>query len=225
MTLIPDRAEILRSLQLLVAPGDIFEIRAIKTKKATFSGYYNDWERAADQAFDLNDDPHIAAPVIYVTLNPCQPDLLARAVNQLKPFAQVTTQDAEIVRRYWLLLDFDAVRPAGISSNNQEHELAIARAAACLEYLSAQGWPLPVSADSGNGGHLLYRVDLPNDAASTELIKRVLQALAAKFDDALVTVDQSVFNASRITKLYGTVTRKGYSTPERPHRLARILWN
>ena len=72
---------------------------------------------------------------------------------------------------------------------------------------------------------MLYRVALPNDAASTELLKRVLQALAAKFDDAQVTVDQSVFNASRITKLYGTVTRKGDSTPERPHRLARILWN
>jgi hypothetical protein len=225
VTLTPDRAEILRSLQLLVAPGDIFEIRAIKTRKATVSGYSNDLEIAADLAFDLADNPHISAPAVYVTLNPCLPDLLARSANQLKPFAQVTTQDAEIVRRIWLLLDFDPKRPAGISATKQEHANALARAAACREYLSAQGWPMPVTADSGNGGHLLFRVEMPNDDASTDLIKRVLQALAAKFDDALVTVDQSVYNASRITKLYGTVTRKGDSTPERPHRLARVLWN
>jgi hypothetical protein len=225
VTLAPDRAEILRSLQLLVAPGEIFEVRAIKTKKATVSGYFDDLERAADLAFDLGDDPHVSAPAVYVTLNPCLPPLLSRAVNQLKPFAQVTTQDGEIVRRIWLLLDFDPVRPAGISSTDQEHELALARAEACREYLSTQGWPEPVSADSGNGGHLLYRIDLPNDAASTELVKRVLQALAAKFDDASVTLDQSVFNASRICKLYGTPCRKGDSTPERPHRLAAIQWN
>ncbi len=32
--------------------------------------------------------------------------------------------------------------------------------------LAAEGWPAPVVADSGNGGHLLYRVDLPNDDGS-----------------------------------------------------------
>jgi len=32
-----------------------------------------------------------------------------------------------------------------------------------------------------------------------------------------------VFNPARIWKLYGTVSRKGDSIPERPHRLARIL--
>jgi hypothetical protein len=38
-----------------------------------------------------------------------------------------------------------------------------------------------------------------------------------------VKVDQTVFNASRIVKLYGTVARKGDHTPDRPHRLSRIL--
>jgi hypothetical protein len=36
-------------------------------------------------------------------------------------------------------------------------------------------------------------------------------------------VDQSVFNASRITKLFGSIARKGDDIPERPHRLSRIL--
>lgn len=54
-------------------------------------------------------------------------------------------------------------------------------------------------------------------------MKGCLEALAARFDDALVKVDRTVYNASRILKVYGTVARKGANTIERPHRLARII--
>ena len=55
-----------------------------------------------------------------------------------------------------------------------------------------------------------------------------LKALAARFDDAHgqtqpVTVDTGVGNAARISKIYGTWVMKGDATPERPHRIARIL--
>jgi predicted P-loop ATPase len=225
MNLAADRQEILRALELLVPPDGNFELRAPKTKKATVSGYYASLETASNHAVTISDDPHIGAPAIYITVNPVLPDLLARSANQFNTFATVTTQDAEIVRRIWLLIDCDPVRPAGISATEEEHAAALARAQAICEWLTEQGWPMPVSADSGNGGHLLYRIDLPNDNASTNLLKRVLKALASRFDDALVIVDQSVFNAARICKLYGTVTRKGSDTPTRPHRMARILWN
>ena len=36
-------------------------------------------------------------------------------------------------------------------------------------------------------------------------------------------LDQAVFNPARLTKLYGTMARKGDNTPDRPHRLARII--
>jgi hypothetical protein len=38
-----------------------------------------------------------------------------------------------------------------------------------------------------------------------------------------VVVDLTVFNAARITKLYGTMTCKGDSTTDRPHRRSRVL--
>jgi hypothetical protein len=38
-----------------------------------------------------------------------------------------------------------------------------------------------------------------------------------------VNVDVSVFNAARISKVYGTMACKGDDVPERPHRLSRIL--
>ena len=41
--------------------------------------------------------------------------------------------------------------------------------------------------------------------------------------DALAKVDETVGNPARIGKLYGTWARKGDSTADRPHRLARIL--
>ena len=87
--------------------------------------------------------------------------------------------------------------------------------------LKAQGWPEPIVADSGNGFHLNYAVDLPT--ADSELVERFLKTLSAKYSTPAVHVDDSLFNPSRILKLYGTWARKGDSIPSRPHRLARVV--
>ena len=55
-------------------------------------------------------------------------------------------------------------------------------------------------------------------------MKFCLATLDALFSDDRVTVDTANFNAARIWKLYGTVSRKGDDTPDRPHRRSRILW-
>jgi hypothetical protein len=93
----------------------------------------------------------------------------------------------------------------------------------CYKYLAAQGWSTPIIADSGNGYHLLYPIDLPNDDASRKLIERTLKALDGLFGDESVDFDVKNFNAARIWKLYGTLARKGDPVPERPHRVARML--
>src|SRR5262245_9194562 len=80
---------------------------------------------------------------------------------------------------------------------------------------------MPAACDSGNGFHLLYPSDLPPSDAP--LLKSVLVALAECFDSDAVEIDKSVFNASRITKLYGTRAAKGDSTADRPHRLSRMV--
>jgi hypothetical protein len=51
----------------------------------------------------------------------------------------------------------------------------------------------------------------------------MLDALAESFDTGQVHIDTSVHNPSRISKLYGTLARKGDHTAERPHRVTRIL--
>jgi hypothetical protein len=55
------------------------------------------------------------------------------------------------------------------------------------------------------------------------LVKDCLKVLAHRFSDNGVIVDESTSNASRICKLYGTLTRKGDATPDRPHRYSAIL--
>lgn len=85
------------------------------------------------------------------------------------------------------------------------------------------GWQTPLLADSGNGAHLLYRIDLPNDDISRDLVKRCLEVLASMFNDAVAQVDTANFNAARIWKLYGTMSRKGDSTADRPHRRSQII--
>jgi hypothetical protein len=91
------------------------------------------------------------------------------------------------------------------------------------EYLRSQGWPAPIVCDSGNGYHLLYRIDLPADQESLELVASVLEALDFKFSDDAVKVDTTTKNAARITKAYGTTAKKGDDLPERPHRPSKIL--
>lgn len=202
-------------------PGAAFEVRILGTSKGTVSGYFDDVDVAAS-ALRVVIRQFGGRSSLYVAMNPIRPACLARAVNRFLPFAKVTTTDADILRRRYLLIDVDPTRPKGISSTDEELRRALAKRDEVVAYLTARGWPMPILAMSGNGGHALYRVDLPNDNRSRELIRSCLFALANRFNDALVSVDTSVYNAARIVKLYGTFARKGDSTPERPHRLSTI---
>jgi hypothetical protein len=198
----------------------VFEVRVPKApRKGTGCGYWNDTAACSIAVTSINTD----APGIYITLNPINPALLNRCANRMEWFAQLSSTDSEVVRRRWLPLDFDPKRPAGVSSTNEEHEAALLRAREVREWLSEQGWPEPIFADSGNGAHLLYRIDMPNDAVSGTLVAETIRAVAAVWTDDMVSVDQTVHNAARIWKLYGTVSAKGDDTPTRPWRVSKFL--
>ena len=211
---------IIESFSLLKHEGDVAELRILKTEKGTISGYFNNNQQlVADVA--SNHDGKV--PAIYFTLNPVKPDLLSRAANRIIERAKHTTADADIECRRWFPIDFDPVRPAGISSTDEEHQAAHTMAKEVQQFLTEKGWSEPIFADSGNGAHLLYPIDLPNDDESTMLIKTSLEALDFLFSNETVNVDKSVYNAARIWKLYGTMACKGDHTEERPHRLSKIL--
>ena len=215
-------SEEIRRAVALLADG-VIEVRAL-ADGVTHSGYFDDHEALTRAVEALDADRAVAG--IYVTLNTVNPALLARRANRIKmrlSRKDATTADADILRRRWLPVDIDPVRPSGVSSTDDEHDAALNAAERIAAYLAEQGFPAPIRADSGNGAHLLYRIDLPNDDPSTALVKGALATLDALFSNETVTVDTANHNAARIWKLYGTLSRKGDNTPERPHRRAKVL--
>lgn len=209
--------------------GDVRELRAFGVpdrkgadfKNPILSGYYDDPERMAAEAVRLSE---LGAEAVYYTPNPCHPDCLARAVNRTRRVKKgETTQDTQITRRAALLIDADPVRLTGISSTDGEHDASRRRIWQVTDALEVAGWPAPIVVDSGNGHHALYALDLANDDAALELVRGALAGLAAAHSDAVVGIDVSVCNASRIFKVPGTWARKGDHTEQRPHRLSRMV--
>lgn len=211
-------ATIHQALTTVLEPEALAELRIIGPGDVT-SGYYDDLKAMARDAAAASGH----AEGVYMTLNPVRADLLERSPNTIRRKARPLTGDRDILRRRWLLVDLDPKRPSGVSSTDAEHAAALARAREIRGALQAEGWPDPILADSGNGAHLLYRVDLPNDSSVTTLMRRALQALDLRFTDVAVSVDLTTFNASRLVKVYGTLAAKGPNTAERPHRVSALV--
>ena len=218
-----DTAEIRKALSLLFSDGAVVELRALGDG-GVHSGYFTEMDTLAERATGMDTFQDIHG--VYVTLNEVNPALLSRRANRVKQRLSrkdATTADADIVRRRWLPIDLDPVRPSGVSASEEEHTAAFDRAEEIAVWLTEKGFPAPVLADSGNGAHLLYRIDLPNDDDAAQLVKACLGVLDAFFSDGTVHCDTANFNAARIWKLYGTTACKGDNTEARPHRQARII--
>src|SRR5262245_41156784 len=148
---------IAEALALLLEPGSVAELRVLNTNRGTVSGYFDDANALARAAAQWSGQ----APGVYVTLNNVLPELLARASNHVVERAKQTTSDRDVDRRRWLLVDLDPVRASGISSTDTEHEGALDRARQIRSWLVELNVPADaiVFADSGNGAHLLLRID------------------------------------------------------------------
>jgi hypothetical protein len=197
------------------------------------SGYYDNYEKLARDI-----EPYNGNANIYVTLNPCKPELLSRSVNMLRVNPKVTTGDDDILCDMWFPIDIDPVRPSGISSTENELGLALSKRDEVADYLSK--WATTVKGMSGNGGHGLIKLTgYPNNTETRQIKERLTRFLSARFSDWQrdsngnfildkrrrkilsnngVCVDNTVFNMSRLWKLYGTMACKGNNIPDRPHR-------
>ncbi len=217
-----DQAEIHRALKLLFGPGQVIELRALDVPDRgypkTYGGYFDDRNALVKAASELS------GKGIYVSMNVVDSSLLSRCHNRIEVQSKGTklTSDREITRRNWLLIDCDPIRRSGISSTDDERAKALQVAEAIRDEMDLiHDWTHPILADSGNGYHLLYRIDLePEDDG---VVERILKSLDATHSTPEVSVDKSVYNPARIVKLYGTLSAKGDDTPDRPHRLSRII--
>lgn len=212
-------------MTLFVSPGQVVELRALGVQHRyggphTESGFF-DYEHLLDfakAAYRLSP----FAKGVYFTLNPLNNDLLARRANRVDYAKEgELAKDRDVLERRWLLIDVDPERDTHISATDNERKAAAEVGDQVLQHLQSLGWPRPIVGDSGNGFHLYYPIELP--AADENDVDRVLQALGHQFNTPAAKVDGTVFNPSRISKVPGTMARKGDSTKDRPHRLARII--
>ena len=218
--------EVKRALELLKPNDELFEIRGIKGKE-NISGYFTNAENAINalESYNFRDTANWQ---IYFSLNKINTACYSR--EQCNKFISsnygnklITTSDNDILHYEWILLDFDTERPSGTSSSNEELEKSHQKAVKIYQTLKEYGFGEPVTALSGNGYHLLYKVNFENTPENVQLVKSFLGTLNRLFSDNMVKIDTSVFNPARICKLYGTIAAKGTPTAERPHRQAKIL--
>jgi hypothetical protein len=215
--------------QTFIKPGEVVEVRIPKVygktaawgnefAKGTVSGYFDEHELFC-KAVKVADKTRHGG--IYFTLHVIDPRLIGRAFNRLKP-ADVTTSDQNVLAYRWLPVDADPKRPAGVSSSDSELKAALKLRQQISEYVMDEyGFPAPIHAMSGNGGHLLFRLpDMPISEGQY-FVYNTLGELSKHFNTDAVTIDTTVYNPARIWKLYGTTARKGDAVPAGPGRAAR----
>ncbi|NBV72173.1 MAG: hypothetical protein EBR60_09080 [Burkholderiaceae bacterium] len=196
----------------------VLELRAISPNKKPINKLYKGKGFTSTDALKLAFESealrlNAAGYNVYYVMNPIRENFESGSVT-----------DKDIECRDLLLIDIDKVGHKGESSTDEELEAARLLSDEIASYLQSEGWDKPIRMMSGNGYHLYYLLSkLPNDEKTKALIEGVLHELADKFNNDIVAVDTVVFNASRITKVPGTIARKGPNTVERPHRMAVVL--
>lgn len=215
-----DEPTIRRTIDILKPNNELFEIRIIGkgNRKRIISGYFTDTDTLIKQ-FDLI-DPRSAN--IYITINKVNEDCYAREQHDCFRQTDASTHDHEIDAYEWLFVDLDPERVAEVSSSDAELKEAELLADKVYGYMKSLGFREPVRAMSGNGHHLLYKIDLPNTDESKALIERCLTNLASMFNNGKVKIDIVNHNQSRVCKLYGTLAQKGSNTKSRPHRMSKL---
>ena len=213
--------------------GYVYELRT--TGDRIWNGYFDNPELMASAAAQLSGTQGVCG--VFTTLNPVTPELLARSCNKVKRAGKgEATSAKDVIRRQTFLIDIDsATRPKGISATDAELESAKNKTMQVRDFLRSLGWAEPTVNFSGNGFHLWYAINLPNEfydkeaKPSNKLLEACLKSLAARFNDGVNKIDVTVFDPSRICKIPGTMNCKGDNFagtgvhPARPHRLCSII--
>ena len=213
--------EIRKTIHALKNDGELFEVRCLEANgKRVSSGYFRNADTMLEQLCHLNSSDSN----IYMVLNDIKPDCYSREQrNRFVTNTKVQTSDNDIVGYDWLFVDVDPKRPSGVSSSDEQLQKAKETGNRVYAFMKNIGFNSPVTAMSGNGIHLLYRIQLANSEENKTLVKSCLMVLDMFFSNETVSIDKSNFNPARICKLYGTMARKGSNTSENPHRMSHLL--
>lgn len=118
-----------------------------------------------------------------------------------------------IVQREYLVVDIDPVRASG--SNSTKAQMAESYALACRVH---NFLPSSYMGCSGNGWHLIYSCQLENTDEDNQLVYEFYDCLDKLFSTSTQQIDRCMADINRLTKIYGTMSRKAPHTDDCPQR-------
>lgn len=223
MRIVLDEAEIRKAIENIICSTRehaLFEFRHLSaTNKIPYSAYFDNADDLIEELKHTNLDKGNS----YITLNEVNAACFSREQKGKIMRIQPTTSDNDIVKYKWLFIDCDPERASGTSSSDEELHQAEQTAERVRTFLAERGFKEPIKAMSGNGYHLLYRIELDNTEKNRKTIENCLKVINLFCQSDKVKIDTAVSNPSRVCKLYGTYANKGSDTEERPHRKSYIV--
>lgn len=126
---------------------------------------------------------------------------------------------AEDVSRVTIIpFDVDSPHPKGEPATDDELEEARKKAIELVSWICKKGFRPPMISMSGNGYHVLQRVNI-----EFEDLEDIKVKLESYFHEAPTKGMDSIFDPPRILKIPGTASVKGKTSEDRPHRQSYIL--
>ena len=206
--------------------GDLIEVRPADGADIR---YFTSNKEAEDYGLSVNGSRDVWTNINPITRRP----------------AGKSAADSDISCHRWIVIDCDPVGPVDPSDPNGKRRIkgcatddeklaAYDLAAKVYRYVTdVLSLPEPTVCDSGNGFHLWLRIDdLPLGSVGEEttprpstnpLVRRFIKGLALLLDTDHAKIDPVMGNPARVIKLYGTWSRKGDDTADRPHRQSKVL--
>ena len=218
-----DEMEVRKAIEFMKPDNQLFEIRIIGSgSQKPMSGYFTSANKVIEELKKRGNG--LKNSNVYITLNAINEACYSRGQkDEIRQYTKASTSDNDIDGYDWLMVDIDPARPSDTSSSDSQIETSKAIGNKVYSFMKQVGFEKPISAFSGNGVHLLYKLELNNNDRVKNLIHKCLKVLDLYFSNEEVKIDVSNHNPARICKLYGTLAQKGSNTKERPHRMSRLL--
>ena len=106
------------------------------------------------------------------------------------------------------------------SATDNEKKVALDRLQEVKNYMDQRGFLNPYIDDSGNGYRLAYKLNIP--ISNHGEIDAKLKAFFAEIKREFSYLD-NISDLPRIIKVAGSMNLKGEDTPERPHRISKLI--
>jgi hypothetical protein len=184
-------------------PGDLIEIRGLKSCKGTLRMLTDDLYLAAKAASAMEKE----GSDVYYALNPVSRESRYAKTAKINKGGRCcrTAGNADIANRNAYLIDIDPDRDSGTAATKEQRAAAMATAQEVHTFLAERGWPEPIVLDSGNGIHMLYKGN--RCSANDDALKFALKRLANLFNGTC-KIDAVVSNPARISRMPYCINKK-----------------